>query len=438
MQDLDDRGGLKEVLETSRKPALSFSELDLDHRLTRALSDIGFSSCTPIQAETLPLLLNGTDVAGQAQTGTGKTAAYLLAMLNTLLKDDSPKAGFSKGGKSFPRGLVLAPTRELAIQIYNDLELLGKNSDLSYALVYGGIDYETQKIKASQKVDILIGTPGRLIDFFKQGIFSLKNVKTLVLDEADRMFDLGFIKDLRFLLRRVPAPSKRLTMLFSATLSFRVNELAYEHMNNPHTVRIKPDQRIAEKIEQKLYHVASSEKIKLLVGILQGFENVRAIVFVNTKRIGTTLVRYLKANGCHARALSGDVAQDKRQKLIQDFKEGRLDVVVATDVAARGLHIPGVELVINYDLPQNNEDYVHRIGRTARAGASGSAVSFACEEFVFSLEDIEEYIGMKIPVSSVEESLMPDLKVPEKPEHRSLKKKDGFSKKSHSRSKKKL
>ncbi len=438
MQDLDDRGGLKKVSEGSGKSALSFSELDLDDRLTRALSDIGFSSCTPIQAETLPLLLNGIDVAGQAQTGTGKTAAYLLAMLNTLLRDDVSKVGFSKGGKSLPRGLVLAPTRELAIQIYNDLEVLGKNANLSYALVYGGIDYETQKSKASQKVDILIGTPGRLIDFFKQGIFSLKNVKTLVLDEADRMFDLGFIKDLRFLLRRVPPPSKRLTMLFSATLSFRVNELAYEHMNNPHTVRIKPDQRIAEKIEQKLYHVESSEKIKLLVGMLQGFENVRAIVFVNTKRTGTTLVRYLKVNGCHARALSGDVAQDKRQKLIQDFKEGRLDVVVATDVAARGLHIPDVELVINYDLPQNNEDYVHRIGRTARAGAAGSAVSFACEEFVFSLEDIEDYIGMKIPVSSVEESLMPDLKVPEKPEHRSLKKKNGFSKKRHSRSKKKL
>ena len=249
----------------------------MDYRLTEALSDIGFSCCTPIQAETLPLLLNGTDVAGQAQTGTGKTAAYLLAMLNTLLKDDQPKVGFSKKEMSFPRGLVLAPTRELAIQIYNDLELLGENANLTYALVYGGIDYETQRSKASQKIDILIGTPGRIIDFFKQGVFSLKDVKTLVLDEADRMFDLGFIKDLRFLLRRVPVPSKRLTMLFSATLSFRVNELAYEHMNNPHTVRIKPDQRIAEKIEQRLYHVASSEKVRLLVGTLQDFKNVQPL-----------------------------------------------------------------------------------------------------------------------------------------------------------------
>ncbi len=438
MQDLDDRGRLKEVSEASGKSALSFSELGLDYRLTEALSDIGFSCCTPIQAETLPLLLNGTDVAGQAQTGTGKTAAYLLAMLNTLLKDDQPKVGFSKKEMSFPRGLVLAPTRELAIQIYNDLELLGKNANLTYALVYGGIDYETQRSKASQKIDILIGTPGRIIDFFKQGVFSLKDVKTLVLDEADRMFDLGFIKDLRFLLRRVPVPSKRLTMLFSATLSFRVNELAYEHMNNPHTVRIKPDQRIAEKIEQRLYHVASSEKVRLLVGTLQDFKNVRAIVFVNTKRTGATLVRYLKANGCQARALSGDVAQDKRQKLIEDFKEGRLDVVVATDVAARGLHIPDVELVINYDLPQNNEDYVHRIGRTARAGAAGSAVSFACEEFVFSLEDIEDYIGMKIPVSSVEENLLSELKEPAEPEYQNSKKKGGFSKKRRVRSKKKL
>ena len=415
MQDLDDIVGFKEDLESGNDLAISFSSLDLDQRLTKAISEAGFTSCTPIQAETLPLLLAGIDVAGQAQTGTGKTAAYLLALLNLLLKEGSSSGAINGKRHSGPRAMVLAPTRELAIQIYNDIKVLGAYSGLSYALVYGGIDYESQKQKASEEIDVLIGTPGRIIDFFKQRVFSLKNIQALVLDEADRMFDLGFIKDLRFLLRRVPPPSNRLTMLFSATLSFRVNELAYEHMNNPQTVKIKPEQRTAEKVEQKLYHVASSEKITLLVGVLRDFQNTRAIVFVNTKRAGANLVRYLKANGVPSRTLSGDVAQDKRQKLIEDFKKGKINVVVATDVAARGLHIPDIEVVINYDLPQNSEDYVHRIGRTARAGAAGLAVSFACEEYVFSLADIENFIGAKIPVSSVEDHLLPDLEEPSEP-----------------------
>ena len=412
MQDLGDFGGLEEQKEGNLQSKTSFKELGLDERLVRAATEAGFNQCTPIQAETLPLLLSGVDVAGQAQTGTGKTAAYLLALLNVLLTASSDERPVGRGGKSAPGGLVLAPTRELAIQIYNDIKQLGVYSDLSYGLVYGGIDYDSQKQRASEDIDVLIGTPGRTIDFFKQGVFTLKNIQALVLDEADRMFDLGFIKDLRFLLRKVPPPSQRLTMLFSATLSFRVNELAYEHMNNPRTILINPEQRTAERVEQRLYHVASSEKITLLVGVLRDFDGIRTIVFVNTKRVGAKLVQYLRANGCASRSLSGDVVQAKRQRLIEDFKKGKINVVVATDVAARGLHIPGVELVINYDLPQNCEDYVHRIGRTARAGAKGLAVSFACEEFVFSLGDIEDYIGSKIPVIFVEDGCLPKLKKP--------------------------
>ena len=388
-----------------------FSELDLDARLLKATSDVGFDKCTPIQASTLPLLLAGRDVAGQAQTGTGKTAAYLLAIMNHMLSRE--KTSSKIDNKPAPAAMVLAPTRELAIQIAKDAESLGRHTELKIVLVYGGVDYEKQRAILGAGADILIGTPGRVIDYFKQGVFSLKGICALVLDEADRMFDLGFIKDLRFLLRRTPHPSRRLTMLYSATLSFRVNELAYEHMNNPQMIQIEPDRRTAEKVKQTLYHVSSEEKIKLLVGILREQEPSRAIVFVNTKRAATIVTDCLKTNGYLAKALSGDLVQTKRQRLIEKFKAGDIDIVVATDVAARGLHIPDISHVVNYDLPQNSEDYVHRIGRTARAGASGDAISLACEEFVFSLQGIEEYIGYKITVSKYSEDLLADVECPD-------------------------
>ena len=388
-----------------------FSDLDLDSRLLDAIEDVGFDKCTPIQASTLPLLLAGQDVAGQAQTGTGKTAAYLLAIMNHMLVRDKTCSVIHN--KPAPAAMILAPTRELAIQIAKDAESLGKHTKLKIVLVYGGVDYEKQKVLLGEGADILIGTPGRVIDYFKQGVFSLKGICALVLDEADRMFDLGFIKDLRFLLRKTPHPSLRLTMLYSATLSFRVNELAYEHMNNPQMVQIEPDKRTAEKVQQTLYHVSSEEKIKLLVGIMREQEPNRTIVFVNTKRAATFVMDYLNSNGYLAKALSGDLVQKKRERLIEQFKAGQVDIVVATDVAARGLHIPDISHVVNYDLPQNAEDYVHRIGRTARAGASGDAISLACEEFVFSLENIEEYIGYKLPVTRYSEEMLADVKKPD-------------------------
>ena len=390
---------------------LQFTDLDLDERLIKGLDDAGFQFCTPIQARTLPLLLQGQDVAGQAQTGTGKTAAYLLAIMNRLLGDGG--AGGVIDDCVAPAALILSPTRELAIQIFKDAQLIGAHSELRIALVYGGIDYEKQRQTVCNGADILIGTPGRLIDYFKQRVYSLKGVKALVLDEADRMFDLGFIKDLRFLLRRTTHPTERLNMLYSATLSLRVNELAYEHMNNPQIIEIQPDKRTVDSVAQLLYHVSSEEKMALLIGLFKYLDPSRSLVFVNTKRVAADVVAYFSGNGFHARALSGDVIQTKRQRLIEQFKTGAVDIVVATDVAARGLHIPEVSHVVNFDLPQNSEDYVHRIGRTARGGASGDAISLACEQYVFSLEGIEEFLGHKIPVGQVSDDLLVELKPPQ-------------------------
>ncbi len=385
-----------------------FTDFDLDPRLIEGLKATGLTLCTPIQARTLPLLLAGNDVAGQAQTGTGKTAAFLLAAMNRLLA-----LGARRAEREPPaQGICLAPTRELAIQIYNDAVKIGRATGLRFGLAYGGVDYDKQRKILQDGVDIIIGTPGRIIDYSKQGVFNLRNMRVVVLDEADRMFDLGFIKDLRYLLRRMPHPTDRQTMLFSATLSLRVNELAYEHMNNPQIVEVAPDRRTADKVEQVLYHASTQEKISLLVGLFRQLNPTRTLVFVNTKRVANDVVAYLSANGFPAEVLSGDVIQHKRQKLIEGFTNGEIPILVATDVAARGLHIPDVSHVVNFDLPQNAEDYVHRIGRTARAGASGDAISFACEEYVFSLQAIEEFLGHKIPVARVSDDLMPELNRP--------------------------
>ncbi len=396
---------------------ITFKEFTLDPRLIQALDVAGFSHCTPIQAEGLPVILAGQDIAGQAQTGTGKTATFLLAIMQHLL------ANPVKGEKQkHPRAVVISPTRELAIQIHKDALALNKYANLTLGLVYGGIDYDKQRQQLEAGVEILIGTPGRLIDYFKQGVFNLKSVEVMVLDEADRMFDLGFIKDVRYMFRRMPKPQERLSMLFSATLSFRVTELAYEHMNNPKFIRINPEQVTADKITQVVYHVANDEKIPLLLGLLKRIDPKRTIVFVNTKRVAEKVWGYLEGNQYHASVLSGDVPQLKRQTLFKEFSEGRLPILVATDLAARGLHIPDVSHIINFDLPRNAEDYVHRIGRTARAGASGDAVSFACEEFVYSLTDIQDFLGYKIQIHKVEQGMLatplPPVKLhTEKPKH---------------------
>ena len=369
----------------------------MSEKLHKALEFIGFTHCTPIQAETLPLMLAGGDVAGQAQTGTGKTAAYLLATMHHLLDE----AGRGDRENASPGALIISPTRELAIQIYNDAVQLNKYANFQLGLVYGGVDYDKQRKMLREGVDILIGTPGRLIDYYKQKVYSLARLKIMVLDEADRMFDLGFIRDVRYLLRRMPKPVNRQSMLFSATLSWRVIELAYEHMNNPELIRINPEQITAENIKQVGYHVSSEEKIPLLLGLLRDIDPKRTIVFVNTKRTAEEIWGNLEGNGYHSAILSGDVPQRKRQKLFREFSDGELPILVATDLASRGLHIPDISHVFNYDLPQNSEDYVHRIGRTARAGASGDAVSLICEEYVYSLHEIEEYIGHKIKTERV-------------------------------------
>ena len=385
-----------------------FSSFDLPESLQQGLRDLGFSNCTEIQALSLPIALQGKDVTGQAQTGTGKTAAFLIATYAHLL--NNPTSEDRKDNQV--RALIVAPTRELAIQIHKDAVQLGAHTGLSLGLAYGGVDYEKQRAQLAEGVDILVGTPGRIIDYLKQGVFDLKLGQVIVLDEADRMFDLGFIADIRFLLRRMPEPKQRLSMLFSATLSQRVLELAYEHMNDPVSVKTESDQMTAEKVVQSLYHPAKEEKNALLVHLLREMNPDRSMVFVNTKVVADRLLGALLGNGFKADVLSGDVKQNKRQRLLGEFEEGKIDILIGTDVAARGLHVPGVTHVFNYDLPQQEEDYVHRIGRTARAGAFGEAISFACEEYAFSLPAIQEYIGQTIETKPITNAMLPKLEKP--------------------------
>jgi len=384
---------------------LRFDSLALHESIQAGIRDAGFEFCTPIQADTLPILLKPSDVAGQAQTGTGKTAAFLIAAFQRLLSNQAE----TPDGQRQPRVFVLAPTRELAIQIAKDAESLGKHTGLKVGLAYGGTDYEKQRKTLFDGVDLLIGTPGRIIDYFKQGVFKLDKVQVAILDEADRMFDLGFIKDIRYLLRRLPSPEKRLNMLFSATLSQRVLELAYEHMNEPELIRIEPEKVTVDRVRQAIFYPANEDKLPLLIGLVREIGENRIMIFVNMKREAEKLQDYLEANGIHAAAISGDVPQRKRERLLSDFQGGKLPVLIGTDVASRGLHIPDVEYVINYDLPHDPEDYVHRIGRTARAGASGNALSMACETYAMSLPDIEKFIGHKIPFANYEPDDLPDL-----------------------------
>ena len=386
---------------------LRFDSLALSESVQAGVRDAGFEFCTPIQATTLPIALTGKDVAGQAQTGTGKTAAFLVATFEKLLTTDK-----STDGPRQPRAFMLAPTRELAIQIAKDAELLGKHTNFKVGLAYGGTGYEQQRKTIQDGVDLLIGTPGRIIDYFKQGVFKLDQVEVAVLDEADRMFDLGFIKDIRYLLRRLPDPDKRLNMLFSATLSMRVMELAYEHMNEPELIRIEPEKVTADRVRQAIFFPSNEDKMPLLVGLIREMGEGRIMVFVNMKREAERMEAYFEANGINAAAISGDVPQNKRQRMLQKFQEGELQVLIGTDVASRGLHIPDVQYVINYDLPQDAEDYVHRIGRTARAGASGNAISFGCESYAMSLPDIEAYITNKIPVAKYDPDNLPELVKP--------------------------
>ncbi|PWQ92748.1 DEAD/DEAH box helicase [Leucothrix pacifica] len=397
------------MTNTTHLSDVRFSDLGLLPVIEKAVEKTGFEFCTPIQAESLPISLAGKDVAGLAQTGTGKTAAFMLAVIQHLLSNP-----LENHEARHVRTLIMVPTRELAIQVAKDAEVFTNESGLKIALAYGGTGYEKQKNAIAAGADILIGTPGRLIDFYKQKLYSLRRCQCLVLDEADRMFDLGFIKDIRFLMRRLPNPEKRLNMLFSATLSSRVLELAYEHMNNPQKVEIKADTKSADRVEQWVYYPSNDEKIPLLIGLIQKLGPKRCIVFVNTKRNAENIDDFMRGNGIDAVMISGDVKQNKRQRYLSEFEQGKHQVLIATDVAARGLHIDDVTHVFNFDLPQSEEDYVHRIGRTARAGASGESHSFACEDTAFYLPDIEKYIGAKIPMADVTSDLLPELNKPKR------------------------
>ncbi len=378
---------------------MNFSELDVPYEVKQGIEHAGFSICTPVQEAVIPRALRGEDVAAQAQTGTGKTAAFLISLFSRMVRNPAVDFGNS------PQALVIAPTRELADQIYHEALRLGKFTGFRLLAVYGGIDYQKQMDTLQKGVDVLIGTPGRLIDYYKQHIYSLKKTRYLIIDEADRMFDMGFIDDLRFLLKKMQPYTKRQSMLFSATLSYRVMELAYEHMKLPEKISITPEKITVEQVEQVLYHVGKHEKIPLLLGLLKKEAPNRALIFVNTRRAADMVVERLNRNNWKALAITGDIEQKKRLRILADFKEGRLPVLVATDVASRGIHVEAVTHVFNYDLPQDAEDYVHRIGRTGRAGASGKALSLADEEYVFSLEEIEKYIDQKIPVEWADESM---------------------------------
>ncbi|WP_417690333.1 ATP-dependent RNA helicase RhlB [Pseudidiomarina sp.] len=384
-----------------------FADLDLHPQVLTALNKAGFEYCTPIQALSLPVALKGQDVAGQAQTGTGKTLAFLVATFTTLL--NKPR----EGEKRYPRAIIMAPTRELAIQIANDAELLADHCDMRLGIIYGGEGYESQRQKLEEGVDILIGTTGRLIDYCKQGIYQLDKIDVVVLDEADRMFDLGFIKDIRYMFNKMPGAKERQSMLFSATLSQRVQELAYDHMNSPTKVEVEPTQKTGIRISEELFYPSKQDKIKLLLTLIEEDWPDKAIIFANTKHVCEKLYQWLDADGHRVGLLTGDVPQRKRLKILEQFTDGSLDFLVATDVAARGLHIPEVSHVYNYDLPDDFEDYVHRIGRTGRAGASGKAINLACEEYVYNLPAIEEYIGHSIPVTKYDpDALLTDIRSP--------------------------
>ncbi|MDI9109346.1 ATP-dependent RNA helicase RhlB [Serratia marcescens] len=388
-----------------------FSDFALHPLVLEALEKKGFHNCTPIQALALPITLSGRDVAGQAQTGTGKTLAFLASTFHYLLTHPAKQDRQTNQ----PRALIMAPTRELAVQIHSDAEALSQSTGLKLGLAYGGDGYDKQLKVLESGVDILIGTTGRLIDYTKQNYVDLGAMQVVVLDEADRMYDLGFIKDIRWLFRRMPAADQRLNMLFSATLSYRVRELAFEQMNNAEYVEVEPEQKTGHRIKEELFYPSNEEKMRLLQTLIEEEWPDRAIIFANTKHRCEDIWGHLAADGHRVGLLTGDVAQKKRLRILDDFTKGNLDILVATDVAARGLHIPSVTHVFNYDLPDDCEDYVHRIGRTGRAGASGHSISLACEEYALNLPAIETYIDHSIPVSKYNsDALLTDLPAPKR------------------------
>jgi ATP-dependent RNA helicase RhlB len=374
---------------------MTFEQLPLDPRLLRGIQEMGFTKLTPVQERTLAITLTGLDAAVQSQTGTGKTAAFLITIFQGQLVAEASRR----------KALIIAPTRELAVQIEAEAKLIGRYLSASVGCFYGGVGYNHQELMLKRGVDIMVGTPGRLLDLEQKGTLSMRDIGFLVIDEADRLFDMGFLPDIRKILRRVPAVKLRQTMLFSATLSDPAIRLAREYMNRPERIEITPEQITVDTISQELYHVGSREKVSLLLGILKRDNPKSVLFFTNMKCDAERLARKLVLNGYRCEFLTGDLPQSRRLRIINDFKSGRVFFLVATDVAARGLHIDDLDMVVNFDLPADSENYVHRIGRTARAGKDGKAVSLACEKYVCNLDPIEKLINMKIPSIFAEENL---------------------------------
>lgn len=389
---------------------LKFSDLNLDKRLLDAISAIGFEYCTPIQAETLPWTLACEDLIGQAQTGTGKTAAFLITAIQTLLETPIPeKERFA----SEPRVLALAPTRELAMQIAKDAEQLCQYTGHNVVTVVGGMNYDKQRDQLQNEiVDILVATPGRLIDFLGSQDVFLDQVDILILDEADRMLDMGFIPDVKRIIRKCTPKDDRQTLLFSATFNQDVLNLASMWTRNAEFVEIEPEQKTAERVEQTVYLLGEDEKLQVLVNYLKRPEVEKAIVFANRRDQCRDLEEDLKNQGVKVSLMSGEIAQNKRLRTLDQFKKGNIQVLVATDVAGRGIHVNGVTHVFNYNLPDNAEDYVHRIGRTGRAGSKGVSISLAGEDDSFALPAIETYINQKLKTEVPDDTLRAPLEKP--------------------------
>ena len=386
-----------------------FHDFDLPAEIMHAIADLGFQYCTPIQAASLKQALAGANVAGRAQTGTGKTAAFLVAILSRYLR--SPAGRADKPGT--PRALVIAPTRELCVQICNDAQALGKYCGLRSLAVFGGMDYVRQQRQLAEgPVDLLAATPGRLLDFQRQHVIDLGRVDTLVIDEADRMLDMGFIPDVRRIIRCLPDRDRRQTLLYSATLDDEVMRLAAQWMPDPVKIEIEPEHVASDTIEQKVFIVTSAQKFTLLCNLLKDYRDARVLIFGNRRMSTDRLAIRLRRQGFSCELLSGDVQQTRRMRVLEDFRSGAVKIVVATDVAGRGLHITDIGLVVNFELPYEAEDYVHRIGRTGRAGKVGTAVSFACEDESFQIPEIEKFLGETLKCTLPDDALLAPLPPP--------------------------
>jgi ATP-dependent RNA helicase RhlB len=383
-----------------------FTEYNLHPDLQKGIDAAGFEACTPVQEQTFEAIFNGRDVTVKSQTGTGKTAAFLISLFQTLLESRQARELNGEGDQGGDQVLVLAPTRELVVQIEEEAQVLSEYLDFKFATVYGGVGYNRQEDELAANPDFIIATPGRLMDFMQSRKIDSRRFTYLVIDEADRMFDMGFYPDIQKILRGMRPPVERRTLLFSATLGTKVLNIAWQHMNEPVDIEIEPEHITVDAIDQTLYHVSREEKMSLLLGLIQKHKPESAFFFTNTKRMAEELSNRLRANNFTAEFIMGDLPQKKRLRIINAVKHKEIRFLVATDVAARGLHIDDLEMVFNYDLPEDSENYVHRIGRTARAGASGKAISLADEHSVYNLSSIESFLGMKIPVENISDDLL--------------------------------